>query len=219
VRARQAVQDEGGEGVDDLVAGKVGGVLSGGEQGVSEHAEHRAHGGGDQRGVAGELVPLLPQVFQVVAEDGGVVGQGAPGAARLGRCGDHRLEPRGRHRKVLGEHLPVELDVHAQLRGVGQIVLARLPLGLQLDVGVAVHVAQQRGEQVLLAGEVLVEGPGGPARRPGDVGDLGVEIAAFDEQPACGVLERTFRLGRLLLANPQCATSPSPPGTTAAPAY
>jgi salicylate hydroxylase len=43
-----------------------------------------------------------------------------------------------------------------------------------------VHVGQQRLQQVLLAGEVLVERPGSAIRGGGDVGDLGVPIMRAD---------------------------------------
>src|SRR5579862_9757210 len=55
------------------------------------------------------------------------------------------------------------------------------------------HIGEQGLQQVLLAGEMLVEGPGGPARGGRDVGDLGVQVAVLGElAPGC-LLQR--RLG------------------------
>jgi hypothetical protein len=64
-----------------------------------------------------------------------------------------------------------------------------------------VHVGQQRLQQFFLAGEVLVEGPGGAVRGRRDVGDLGVQVAAFGELAPCRRFQRFLGLGRLGLAH------------------
>jgi muconolactone delta-isomerase len=60
-----------------------------------------------------------------------------------------------------------------------------------------VHVGEERLQQVLLAGEMVVERPGGPPGGGRDVGDLGIEVAALDELLARRVLQCRLGLGRL----------------------
>ena len=75
-----------------------------------------------------------------------------------------------------------------KLRAVGEVVLGWVLLIGDLGAGLVLHVCQQGLQEILLAGEVLVEGPCRPAGGGCDVGDLGVQVAVFDELPPRGVL-------------------------------
>jgi hypothetical protein len=132
----------------------------------------------------------------VLAEHAGVGGEPIPQRAG-GRARRHRrLEKSRHHRPVVAHHAPRRGQVLAELSGVGEVV-RRVAAVVERRPRLRVHVGQQRLQQFFLAGEVLVEGPGGAARGRRDVGDLGVQVAAFGELAPRRRLERFLGLGRL----------------------
>jgi hypothetical protein len=134
--------------------------------------------------------------LQVLAEHAGVGGEPLPQRAG-GRAGCHRrLEQSRHHRPVVAHHAPRCGQVLAELSGVGEVV-GRMAAVVERRPRLRVHVGQQCLQQFLLAGEVLVEGPGSAVRGRRDVGDLGVQVAPFGELAPRRRLERFLGLGRL----------------------
>jgi hypothetical protein len=111
-----------------------------------------------------------------------------------------RLAQRGQLHGVAGVEAPVRRDMPAHGGAVGEVgaVLCALLSGVAVAFGE--QVCQQAREQVLLAGEVVVERPRGAAGFGGDVGDLGVQIALPGEYAPGGIFERGLGAGRLFHA-------------------
>ena len=80
--------------------------------------------------------------------------------------------------------------MRAQLLAVGEVVVRGVVLLREVRARLLAHVREQRLEQVLLAGEVIVERAGGAPGRRSDVGDLRVQVAALQELAAGRVLQR-----------------------------
>jgi salicylate hydroxylase len=74
---------EGGEGIDDLLVPSRRAVLARRENGVPQHRDHGAHGGGHERGVAGKRAAPVAHVLQVVGQVAGLGGEALPGAAEF----------------------------------------------------------------------------------------------------------------------------------------
>jgi hypothetical protein len=137
-------------------------------------------------------------VIEVVAD-----GVGLPAPELAVGAGEVLVDQRGlaereERRGVLVVDVPVDGHVIADRVRIGEV---RLVLGrLGIPVAGRRDLREQRRQQVLLPGEVPVEGPGRPPGLGCDVGDLGVQVAAADEQALGRLDQRGPGLGRLLCA-------------------
>ena len=139
---------------------------------------------------------------EVVTKSGLMVGLGETHDEMVDAFG--QLREQGVQVLTVGQYLLMP----AELVAVGQVVLARVRLGVaplarirsvgrqlgrDLLVALFPQFAEHRLQQLVLLGEVVVERPGGPARRSRDVGDLGVEVAAHG-RTFCPEADRQQRL-------------------------
>jgi hypothetical protein len=151
-------------------------------------------------GSPGSMLPGDPEPLQVLTHG---LQLGVPEPGQLG--GEYRVDhgglPQGLDfRLVRPVGAPVHGDAGAQRRFLGQVVAGLT--GGQFLARVGDPVGQQCLEHLLLAREVLVERAGRAACLSGDVGDLGIEVAAAGEYRARGLLQRDLGLRRLGPAAP-----------------